>query len=76
MFDIGTLTGVVCFPEDLQARFDPSVIESRRGTIVYSSDYAACPPRDEHTRARIGAFLRTGWTISSEYASRSLMLRR
>ena len=54
MFDIDTLAGVVRCPEGSQARFNPSVIESRKGAVVCFSDCAACPSRNECTRAKTG----------------------
>jgi len=54
MFDTDTRAGVVRCPEGSEARFDPSVIESRKGTVVCFSDCAACPARNECTQARTG----------------------
>ena len=54
MFDIDTLAGVVRCPEGSEARFDPSVIESRKGAVVCFSDCAACPARNECTQAKTG----------------------
>ena len=54
MFDIDTLAGVVRCPEGSKARFDPAVIESRKGAVVCFSDCAACPSRTECTRAKVG----------------------
>lgn len=54
MFDIDTLAGVVRCPEGSKARFDPAVIESRKGAVVCFSDCAACPSRNECTQAKTG----------------------
>ena len=52
VFDIDTLAGVVRRPQGSEARFDPSVIESRKGAVVCFFDCAACPSRNECTQAK------------------------